>query len=100
MTTREMLEQAYEDATGLDVRRAAARIDNLEKWINEHDLENFTIFNDPNKPGRDYNRDGTRWYAGAENGDTICLGYTSARQAFAYKNAVFAKSDEITLDSE
>jgi hypothetical protein len=60
--TREMLQQAYEDATGIDGRQGQSRID---------------------------------WYAGKQDGNTICLGYTSGRGSFVYKNAIFAQSDEI-----
>jgi hypothetical protein len=87
--TREMLQQAYEDATGLDARRGHARIDTLENWIREHNLENFRIINDPHKMASEY------WYAGKQDGNTICLGYTSGRGSFVYKNAIFAQSDEI-----
>jgi hypothetical protein len=91
-----MLEQAYEDATGLDARRGAARIDNLEAWVKEHRIENFQIYNDTTKMGRDYHQ-GIKWYAGKQDGDTICLGYTSGRGSFVYKNAIFAQSGEIYL---
>lgn len=96
MITREMLKQAYEDATGCDARRGPGRIDNLENWVREHNLENFQIFDDTNKMGRDY-RNGIRWHAGKQHHDTICLGYTSARGSFVYKNAIFAQSDEIFI---
>jgi len=91
---REMLERCYEDATGLDARRGQGRIDNLESWIAEHKIKNFQIFNDTDKPARDWER-GIRWYAGTQHDDTICLGYTSGRGSFVYKNVIFAQSDEI-----
>jgi len=96
MTTlqREILEQAYIDATGLDARRGSARIDHLENWVKEHNLKNFRIYNDTQKMSCDWNN-GVDWYAGKQHGDTICLGYTSGRGSFIYKNAIFAQSDEI-----
>jgi hypothetical protein len=94
MTNREMLEQAYEDATGLNARQGSRRIDNLESWIKKHGINDFQIFNDPQKMDRDY-RKGKSWHSGKEHGDTICLGYTSARRG--HKNAVFAQSNEIYL---
>jgi len=94
MITREMLEQAYEDATALNARQGQGRIDNLENWAKEHNIENFKIFNDADKMARDYYND-IKWHAGTQHGDTICLGYTSGRGSFVYKNAIFAQSDEI-----
>lgn len=94
--TREMLEKSYEDATGLDARRGSGRIDNLQAWVGKHKIKNFQIFNDTNKMSRDYHN-GIKWWAGAQRGDTICLGYTSGRGSFVYKNAIFAQSDEIFI---
>lgn len=96
--TRKVLEQKYEDATGLDAQNGSARIDKLEAWIKEHDIEDFTIYNNPDKFRRDFNRSGILWYSGTEHGDTICIGYTMHRRGLrVYKNAVFAQSDEIYI---
>lgn len=88
--TREEIETLYEDSTGLDARRGSARIDHLEAWMQKNNLEiqGIEIFDDPRKSFRDY-RNGIQWWAGKCHGDTIMLGYTSARRGC--KNAVFAK---------
>ncbi len=96
--TRKMLEQKYEDTTGLDAQNGSARIDKLEAWIKEYDIRDFEISNNTDKMRRDFNRNGILWYPGTEHGDTICLGYTMHRRGLRiYKNAVFAQSDDIEL---
>lgn len=96
---RRKLEQMYKDATGLSAPRGSKRIDRLIEWIEQHDLKNFIIYNNPHKMRRDF-RKGIRWYAGTQHGDTVLLGYTSRKGFFNTKNAVFAQSDEIEIEIE
>ena len=92
MITRSELEKLYEDETGLQANRGQARIDNLEKFVKNNGIKNLSdlnIFDDVNF----IRRSNYRWWAGAQHGDTMLLGYTSKRQAFTYKNCIFVQSD-------
>lgn len=94
--TREEIEKLYETETGLKAWRGQSRIDHLEAFIKDNrlSLSDVAIINDTNKMGRDY-RAGIAWYAGMRHADTACLGYTSGRGSFVYKNAIFAQSDKV-----
>ena len=76
--TREKLEEIYEDATGLDAKRGAGRIDRLQEIVNDYSLDEggFSITDEPNEINSGW-RNGRKWSAGSRIGNKFCLGYSN-----------------------